>query len=295
MILSPGDRPITADIAAQIFSEDVCEAAFIPPAYLHALSRDPSQLETIRKLKHVLWVGAPWTSSETADAIRARAEIQPAYGSSEAGPFAMILGDQEDYAWTHFHPVMGATLRHFSEGLHELVLEKDSKTEKAQFVFQNFPHLAEWATKDLFSRHPTRDDLWRFRGRKDDITVLANGRNIEPGLMEGSVAAHPKVKAALLCGSGKTMTSLLVEATEPLGSAEESARLVQEIWPIVESANEVINAHGRIQKPLILFATKGKPFMRAGKGSVQRSTTVKAYEQELEELFRAAEKDLEES
>ncbi|KAL9609999.1 MAG: hypothetical protein Q9167_005272 [Letrouitia subvulpina] len=290
MILSPGDRPITPDIAAQIISDDLCEAAFIAPAYLQALSRDLTQLETVRKLEHLLWVGAPWTSTDTANAFRARTKIHPAYGSSEAGPFALVLGEQKDYAWMHFHPIMGATLRHYSDDLYELVLEKDTKIQKAQFVFQNFPHLTEWATNDLFSRHPTRDDLWRFCGRKDDITVLSNGRNIEPGLMETSVAAHPKVTAALLYGAGKMKTSLLVEAVEPPTSAEGRLRLVQEIWPTVDKANEVMNAYGRVQKPMILITTKEKPFMRTAKGSVQRAVTVKAYEQELDELYKAAEK-----
>ena len=33
-ILAPGDRPIDAIIAAQLFSEDICEAVFIAPAHL---------------------------------------------------------------------------------------------------------------------------------------------------------------------------------------------------------------------------------------------------------------------
>ena len=287
-ILSPGDRPIDTSIATQILSEDICEAAFMAPAYLQALSRNPTQLETIRKLKHILWVGAPWTSPDIADTIRARTEIQPAYGSTEAGPFALVLESQDDYAWMHFHPIMGASLRHFSKDLYELVLVRDPRIEKAQFVFRNFPHLSEWPTKDLFSKHPTRDDLWRFRGRKDDIVVLSNGRNVEPGLMEQGVAAHPKVKAALLYGSGQTQVSLLVEAIEPPGNEEESAALVEEIWPTAVEMNESMNAFGRVHKDLILFATRGKPFSRAGKGSVQRAMTFEAYEKELKELYVSA-------
>ncbi|TVY34617.1 Non-canonical non-ribosomal peptide synthetase [Lachnellula occidentalis] len=291
MILSPGDRPITPDIAAQIFAQDICEAAFTPPAYLHSLSRSPEHLEAIRKLKHVLWVGAPWTSIETANAIQSRVEIQAAYGSSEAGPFALIVEEQDDYAWLHFHPIMGASFRHASKDLYELVLEKRPEIQEAQFVFQNFPHLTEYRTKDLFSKHPTRDDLWRFRGRTDDILVLSNGRLIEPALMESNVAAHSNVRAALLCSDGKSKVGLLVEAVVPPTSVEGSAALVEEIWPVVVSSNVVMNVFGRVDKPLILFATKDKPFSRAGKGSVLKPLTLKAYDQELREMFCAAERD----
>ncbi|TVY39172.1 Non-canonical non-ribosomal peptide synthetase [Lachnellula subtilissima] len=291
MILSPGDRPITPDIAAQIFAQDICEAAFMPPAYLHSLSRRPEHLEAIRKLKHVLWVGAPWTSFETANAFQARVEIQAAYGSSEAGPFVLIVEEQDDYAWKHFHPIMGASFQHASKDLYELVLEKQPEIQEAQFVFQNFPHLTEYRTKDLFSKHPTRDDLWRFRGRTDDIIVLSNGRLIEPALMESSVAAHANVRAALLCSDGKSKVGLLVEAVVPPTSTEESAALVEEIWPVVVSSNAVMNVFGRVDKALILFATKDKPFSRAGKGSVLGPLTLKAYDQEMKDLFRAAEED----
>ena len=203
-----------------------------------------------------------------------------------------MLEDQNHYAWTHFHPIMGVTLRHFSEDLYELVSEKDPKIEKAQFVFQNFPHLTECPTKDLFSKHPTRSNLWRFRGRKDDITVLSGGRNVDPDLMEGSIAAHPKVKAALLHGTGKTKVSLLIEATKPPTNARERDALMEEIWPSVEKANEIMSTPGRVHKELILFTTQEKPFPRAGKGSVQRAMTSDIYKQELDELYESAEKVL---
>ncbi|TVY89396.1 Non-canonical non-ribosomal peptide synthetase [Lachnellula willkommii] len=283
MMLSPGDRPITPAIAAQISAQDICDAAFMPPA---------PDLEAIRNLKLVLWVGAPWTSPETASAIQSRVEIQAAHGSSEAGPFVLVVEEQDDYAWMHFHPIMGASFRHASKDLYELVLGKRPEIQEAQFVFQNFPHLTEYRTKDLFSKHPTRDDLWRFRGRTDDIIVLGNGRLIEPALMESSVAAHPKVRAGLLCSDGKSKVGLLVEAVVPPGSAEESAALLEEIWPVVVSSNAVMNVFGRVDKPLILFARKDKPFSRAGKGSVLEPLTLKTYNQELEDMFHAAERDL---
>lgn len=288
IILAPPDRPIDADVIFQILSEDICDAAFIPPAYLQALSRNTAQIEVIRRLKHVLWVGAPFTSPEVANAIKSRVKMQPAYGSSEAGPFAFILESQDDYEWIHFHPIMGATFRHFSEDLYECVLVRDPSLDSAQFVFENFPHLNEWPTKDLFSKHPLRNDLWRFRGRKDDILVLSNARNVDPGLIESTVVSHPKVKAALLCGSGRMATALLVEALDPPTSAEEQAALGEEIWPMVEKGNEASNVQARVEKNMILFTAKEKPFLRAGKGSVQRAMTVIAYEAELNQLYKDA-------
>ncbi|MDI1492650.1 MAG: hypothetical protein OHK93_004432 [Ramalina farinacea] len=186
------------------------------------------------------------------------------------------------------HAPKGPKLRHLSEDLYELVLIKDENLVKARFIFQNFPHLSEWETKDLFSKHPTRNDLWQFRGRKDDLVVLSNARNIMPNLMEEALAAHPKVKAALLGGSGKSHPLLLFEATETPESTDQRRELVQEVWPTIDDANETMNTYGRVQKPLILIATKEKRFKRTGKGSIQRAMTFEAYGTEIEELYKTS-------
>ena len=54
----------------------------------------------------------------------------------------------------------------------------------------------------------------------------------------------------------------------------------------VEKANEVVGEYVRVEKSMILFTTSEKPFLRAGKGSVQRKLTVDAYKEDLEELYR---------
>ncbi|KAL9619386.1 MAG: hypothetical protein Q9160_005981 [Pyrenula sp. 1 TL-2023] len=290
MILAPPTQPIDANIVHQILSFPICDAAFIPPAYLQALSRDPSHLDILHRLNHVLWVGAPFTSPSVAATISSRTPIHPAYGSSEAGPFAFTPQpheqSQSEYSWWEFHPIMGAELRHFSDDLYECVLVRDPKIEKAQFIFQNFPEKDEWATKDLFSPHPEREGLWRFRGRKDDIIVLPNSRNIDPALIEATVSGHPKVKAALLSGSGRMKTALLIEAAEPPANGEEKKALLEELWPSIEKGNEISTEWARVtSREMVVFAVREKPFRRAGKGSVQRNMTLEEYREEIDGLY----------
>ncbi|KAL9616868.1 MAG: hypothetical protein Q9160_008290 [Pyrenula sp. 1 TL-2023] len=285
MIFAPPDRPIDAQITAQMLAQNICDAAMIPPAYLQDLHRQPEGVEITRRLKQICWAGAPWTSTELADAVRSRTEIQAVYGSSEAGPIILVPETQDDYEWMHFHPIMGATMRHYSEDLYELVLVRDPDIVEAQFVFHNFPELSEWETRDLFSRHPTKTQLWKFRGRRDEIFVLANARNVEPGPMEKVVSGHAKVKAAILLGSGRRAAALLVEPVEPVEGEEARAVLVEEIWPTVRRGNEMINSYARVLKSMILVSRVEKPFLRAGKGSVQRWMTLNAYEDEIDYLY----------
>lgn len=58
----------------------------------------------------------------------------------------------------------------------------------------------------------------------------------------------------------------------------------------MEQVNRVTVAHGRIAKELITTTSQGKPFPRAGKGTIQRSTLIKLYAEEIDYLYKLAEK-----
>src|ERR1700733_14259424 len=80
-----------------------------------------------------------------------------------------------------------------------------------QGVFFTFPDLQEYSMKDLYSKHPTKHGLWLYRGRADDIIVLANGAKLNPLSMENIITSHPQVLGCLVVGQGKFETAILVE------------------------------------------------------------------------------------
>ena len=183
-----------------------------------------------------------------------------------------------------FSPLIGATFRHYSNDLYELVLVKDANIQKAQFIFLNNPELSEWSTKDLFSKHPSKD-LWRYRGRSDDIIVLSSGLNINPLGFECIVITNPMIDSALLTGSGRTSPAWLIECKEAAATAEETSNLIDQIWPSIEQANDIAPVYARASKSAIVITTKEKPMLRAGKGTVQRRLTIQLYQKELEALY----------
>jgi hypothetical protein len=87
---------------------------------------------------------------------------------------------------------------------------------------------------------------------------------------------------------------LLIEIEDENVPETDAERLevVKKIWPTVEEANRIAPGFAKIPKSLILFTTPGKPFMRAGKGTVQRQLTVKSYSKELNQLFSSQQDDL---
>ncbi|KAF7944016.1 hypothetical protein EAE96_010426 [Botrytis aclada] len=130
------------------------------------------------------------------------------------------------------------------------------------------------------------EGMWKYRGRTDDIIVLLNGVNINPLLMEGILMTHPKVVAALLTGTGKVKADWLIEVVHPPQNEEETTSLVEELWPTVEKANDATyRTEGKVSKDNIIFTSKDKPMLRAGKGSVQRKFTLVEFRLELDALY----------
>jgi hypothetical protein len=69
----------------------------------------------------------------------------------------------------------------------------------------------------------------------------------------------------------------------------EQVKLVKQIWPVIEEANRLAPAHARVEDAMILPSNPQKPFLRAGKGTVQRAGTLLLYKDEIDRLYRNAE------
>ena len=164
---------------------------------------------------------------------------------------------------------------------------RDPKLDLSQAAFATLPNLQEFSPQDLYSKHPTKQGLWRYRGRTDDVIVFVNGEKLNPVTMEGIIGSHPEVESALVFGTGGFQSGVLLELKQSTSSEEGSARLLNSIWPYIERANRSCPAHGQISKGLAIFTSVQKPMMRAGKGTVQRGNTIKLYEEEIKALYES--------
>ncbi|CAJ2500366.1 Uu.00g032190.m01.CDS01 [Anthostomella pinea] len=165
---------------------------------------------------------------------------------------------------------------------YEMTMKRNPALEEFRGISCNFPEAELWRTKDLFLPHPTKPKLWKFHARTDDIIVLSNGDKYNPVPSETQIAAHPLLAGALITGQGYPQPSLLLE---PKDHSRDLTSLVGEVWPTVEQANADVPRQGRITRGMILVTTSSKPFERAAKGTVIRSTTAKKYEQEIAQLY----------
>lgn len=275
-----------------------------PPWMVHEIATNPQLIdELIARKLDTIWYGGGDLPQQFGDIITTKFKFWNSNGSTETTPFPNIRKSgewpAEDWKYQCTHPAAGLEYRLFSDDdqLYEAVIVRNPDQEFEQPVFKLYPDLKEYSTKDLFSPHPTKEGLWTYRGRTDDMILVvvdnAMTRPFNPQYMDHAVTGHPDVKTALMVPAGKFFnerfakkTGLLVELKDNINAAEPGykERVVEEIWSIVDGSNKKYRAEAWVKKECIVIVDTKRPLPRNPKGSVQRARAMELYGKELESL-----------
>lgn len=134
-------------------------------------------------------------------------------------------------------------------GTSELIIFADESNQDAAPVYHNLPGENPFYTKDLFTQHPTKPNLYKYYGRKDDILVLSNGEKVNPIPLEQHVQADASLKGTLLTGNGRMQPVVIVEPRDALDEPGR-AQLLEKLWPRIDQANSHMVkqvSHGRCE------------------------------------------------
>ncbi|KAL8678453.1 MAG: hypothetical protein Q9186_005191 [Xanthomendoza sp. 1 TL-2023] len=280
-IFGPPSRPPSGALVAEIMRQERLHGLFLPPIVAEQLLQEENGISYFQNLDVFCYAGGP-LSQTTGDAISAVTTVCQFYGSTELGQIRQLVPEHGDWSYMEFHPHSKLEFQPAEDNAYELVVFADSDTEGNAALNHNYPGVKEWKTRDLFRAHPTKKGLWKFYGRRDDILVLSSGEKFNPVPAETTLQQHPSVAGALIVGQGRSQPALLVEPVPKLVSFQA---ILDDIWPLVEQENLKSPSHGRIAKSLVLVTKSERPFVRAGKGTVVRKLTEKAYETDIDELF----------
>ncbi|TVY87466.1 Non-canonical non-ribosomal peptide synthetase [Lachnellula willkommii] len=290
-IILPPAAPLTAELADSIHVHGNVEGTILPTSVLSDTVKDTELYNNLQKLKFVAFGGAP-LSKQVGDAVKVKSWPVNWLGATELCFTALEKMHPDDWEYMKFNDCMGVDFRYHGEDLYEMFIVRDKALDLYQGIFCTFPHLQEYSMKDLYSKHPTKEGFWLYRGRSDDIIVFSNGEKMNPLTVEARINSHEMVSSALVLGNGRFQSAVLVEPAKPTHDQEYRRQLLDSIWTTVEQANETAEAHGRISKSLIMFTSPDKPMLRAGKGTVQRKMTLDAYGKEIEALYAASNVDV---
>ncbi|TGO09590.1 hypothetical protein BTUL_0160g00060 [Botrytis tulipae] len=211
-----------------------------------------------------------------------------------AGDVAQALGDIVS-AKLDLYTSHGSTesfrLHLEGENLYEAYIVRNPKPEDEQPVFKLFPTLQEFRTKDLYSPHPSKPDLWIYKMRSDDMIPLSNGQIANPSIMEHAVLDCTGMKEAVVHPVQKiglenyiTCIALLIEPTSEGLSNEQKDDLMRELWPIVENTNLYYRTNAFVEKKRVLFVDPRKPLARTAKGTISRKRVLEDYKEEIDKL-----------
>ncbi|KAI9742141.1 MAG: hypothetical protein M1818_004041 [Claussenomyces sp. TS43310] len=289
IVLGHPDVPVTADYVIRLLTTDNITAMLAPPSILEDMTKIAGAIDRLARLEHVAYGGGP-LHAQVGSVLAPRLKHLFSYiGATEYGWFHLATGGSDRWDCLRFFDNVGYHFEVVSEQMFELVIVKNAATDHFHGIFETFPTINRYRTKDLYSPVAEHPGWMRYQGRTDDLIVLSKGEKINPIPMENIVRSHEMIRDALIVGDYRADASLLLELvdSETL-SRTQKADLIDRVWPIIQEANKLAPGFARIRRPFILFTTPSKPFQRAAKGTVQRQLSVQSYAKELEELYSTA-------
>ncbi|KAI0007306.1 acetyl-CoA synthetase-like protein [Xylariaceae sp. FL0662B] len=271
IVLGPPNVIPDGSLLMKIMSQQKLRAMLLPPSVVEQMLLEPNTIDFFRGLDFVAYSGGPF-NPKTGGELSKIVELISPYGAIETFVLPELAGARDDWEWHEFSPFLKHEMRafDFTKSTYKLVLFSDESTKNTAAIYHTLPGVAEYQTKDLFTRHPNKPQLFKYYGRKDDIIEY--------------IQNHPLLGGALVVGDGKTQAAIIVEPKEPLDQNAQ-AKLLQTIWPDIETSNTLIAGPGRIHHGMVICASPDKPFTRTGKGTIIRKLTTETYKSDIDRLY----------
>ncbi|KAF8577132.1 NAD(P)-binding protein [Ramaria rubella] len=307
---------ITPDLYLQKIVESGTTLGFLVPSFLKAWASDSDSVQTIKKLKGILWGGGPLHPEIGASLCREGVTLWQVAGATEYG-FITCVGDApaEGYEYFRFLPEISSTFlpEEGLPGVYELVV-KDDERHHIAVVNTELDGVPAYSTNDLLEQHPNNPELFRIVGRKDDQIILSNGEkghsvkylpnlaNQNPNIAtaENIISMNPHVKTVLMFGRGYPSNGILIDPT----SHEEAEKLGP-----VSNAQTTMPPHTRgFQRSrcsfsviliytqrlpfergiqAIILASPTKPFTYTAKGTPRKGAILVEYDSEIKAMYQA--------
>ncbi|KAI1207713.1 uncharacterized protein F4807DRAFT_469221 [Annulohypoxylon truncatum] len=268
---APGTQ-LTPENCTLILQHGECTASASPPSILESMLSYSPGVDALARLKHVAYAGGPLNPIRGEALAKKLPHLFSLLASTEGG-IGRFVSSGNSSRWNSFK---------------FLVYPRTELINRTHAFFHTHPHIEEeFRTSDLFSPIDDKNEWWIYRGRADNWIAMSNGLKMDPTEMENKIASHPDVTGVIVAGSHRFRLCLLLELKE--GADDRS---LETIWPVIEDANMEVPKFGRVPKELVLVATPDKPFLRAGKGTIQRRLTIQVYEEEISRRYDEVEDGL---
>ncbi|KAI1268286.1 acetyl-CoA synthetase-like protein [Xylariaceae sp. FL1019] len=280
--------PLTADnlvTALNAIQPEICHCV---PYVLKLIAERDDGIEVLKRCKYVTAAGAR-TPDELGDrVVKAGVNFGVIFGLTEVGHMGdSIQREPGDDSWVYVRPY--ASLRahmhwkKISEGIYESVYLKSHPALMASTSNSDDPP-GSFHAKDLFEPHPTIENAWKYIARDDDRITLLSGEKILPLSMEGIVRESALVRDGLMVGNDRLMPGLLVFSSSA-AAALSTNDITDAIWPLIESANKVMDEHARITRDMVVILPPDVEYPATDKNNIIRAAAYRKFEDVIEQLY----------
>lgn len=278
------DLPLTGPYLLTTLQEHLeIEVLYAVPYGLKLLSESEESMKVLARLQLVMFGGSSCPKPIGDKLAQNGVRLVSHYGTTETGQLMTSFRERSDIDWDYVRP--GPTLLPYIRweqqmpGIYELCVLEGWPSK----VASNRPDGA-YATKDLFEKHPTKENAWRYYARLDDTLVLENGEKANPLVIEGVARNHSNVGEAVAFGSNRSRLGLfLIRAEGCVG--ETDGQIIDSVLPAIEKCNAESPAYAYISRDMIRVLPSDTVYRKTDKGTVIRSAFYRDFAEQINQVY----------
>lgn len=146
------------------------------------------------------------------------------------------------------------------------------------------PEPGSFASKDIFTPHPTIPDIWKYITRLDDRVTLLNGEKVLPLSIEGRIRKDELTREAVVVGVGKSLPGLLIFRHQSADHIPKD-EYISIIWPAVEDANSRSEGFSQITRDMIALIPSNVEYPQTDKANIIRAQVYSRFAQVIESMY----------
>ncbi|OGM48883.1 NRPS-like enzyme [Aspergillus bombycis] len=276
--------PLTASyLLSTLQGHPDIQVLYAVPYALKLLSESEQGLESLARMELVMFGGSSCPKPIGDTLVQNGTLLVSHYGTTETGQLMTSFRERSDLDWDYVRP--GPSLLPYIRweerlpGIYELSVLEGWPSK----VASNCPD-GSYATKDLFEKHPTKPNAWRYYARLDDTLVLENGEKANPLIIEGVARNHPDVGEAIAFGANKDRLGLFLVRAANAGSKTDE-EIIDAVLPAIEKCNADSPSYAHISRDMIQVLPSDTVYRATDKGTVIRSAFYRDFHEQIEQVY----------
>jgi UDP-glucose 4-epimerase len=203
------------------------------------------------------------------------------YGTTESGPLAPLFIPGSDYSYQYFRLRKDIKLH--------VAPAPDAADGVPRFSLTTYP--PGWGVEFLIQDQLVQNPLcpgsdFNAVGRNDAVIVLATGEKVLPSILETQLLNDERLSAVVAFGDGQFEIGIIVQPG-PHVVVQSPEAFKQDIWPLIQRANEDMDAQGRVSSlDLVIYVPPNQTLPRSDKGSIMRREVIHHFEAEINKIYQ---------